>query len=68
VPEIQLIVVEDPEPNGPYGAKGFAEAGLLPTAPAITNAIFDATGARLKDLPATPDKILESLRQNQIRQ
>ncbi len=61
-PEVRTFVVEDPEPYGPFGAKGFAEAGLLPTAPAITNAIYDAVGVRITDLPATPKKVLEALR------
>ncbi len=61
MPEIQQMVVQDPEPEGPFGAKGFAEAGLLPTAPAIINAIYDAVGVRVKDLPATPEKVLDLL-------
>ena len=62
MPEIEQMVVQDPEPEGPFGAKGFAEAGLLPTAPAITNAIYDAVGVRVMDLPATPEKVLDLLR------
>lgn len=62
MPEIEQMVVQDPEPNGPFGAKGFAEAGLLPTAPAIINAIYDAVGVRVKDLPATPQKVLGLIR------
>jgi putative selenate reductase molybdopterin-binding subunit len=62
MPEVLEMVVEDPEPDGPFGAKGFAEAGLLPTAPAIANAIYDAVGVRVRDLPATPEKVLALLR------
>ncbi len=61
-PEMEIIVVEDPEPEGPYGAKGMSEVALVPTAPAITNAIFDAIGVRIHSLPARPEKILEGLR------
>jgi CO/xanthine dehydrogenase Mo-binding subunit len=62
IPEMEIIVVEDPEPEGPYGAKGMSEVALVPTAPAITNAIFDAVGVRIHSLPARPEKILEGLR------
>lgn len=61
-PVMELIVVEDPEPGGPYGAKGMSEVALVPTAAAITNAIFDAIGVRIDSLPAKPEKILAGLR------
>ncbi len=54
VPEIEVILVEDPEPAGPFGAKGVGEPALVPTAPAILAAIRDATGARIDRVPATP--------------
>ncbi len=60
-PEIETIIVEDPEPTGPYGAKGVGEPALIPTAPAILNAIYDAIGVRITNLPATPEKILAGL-------
>lgn len=60
-PEIVTIIVEDEEPSGPFGAKGIAEAAAIPTAPAIINAIRDAVGVRLRDLPATPMKLLDAL-------
>jgi len=65
VPEIELAIVEDPAPKGPFGAKGVSEAALLPTAPAIINAIYDAIGVRIRDLPATPVKILAALKAQQ---
>ena len=65
VPEIELAIVEDPAPKGPFGAKGVSEAALLPTAPAIINAIYDAVGVRIRDLPATPVKILAALKAQQ---
>ena len=57
VPEIQTLIVEVPDKHGPYGAKGLGEHVLVPTAPAILNAIRDATGAHLTRLPATPDRV-----------
>ncbi len=61
VPEIVSILVEDPSPVGPFGAKGIGEQALIPTAPAILNAIHDATGVWIHDLPATPERILAAL-------
>ncbi|HHV79604.1 MAG TPA: molybdopterin-dependent oxidoreductase [Firmicutes bacterium] len=61
VPPIESAIVEIPEPKGPFGAKGIGEPSLLPTAPAILNAIYDAVGVRIRDLPATPEKILAEL-------
>jgi len=60
-PNIIPIIVEDPDPNGPFGAKGMAEVSILPTAAAVVNAIYDAVGVRIYDLPAKPKKILEAL-------
>ena len=59
---IDLHFVETNEPTGPYGAKGIGEPGLVPTAPAIANAIADATGVWIHDLPITPEKLLAALR------
>jgi CO/xanthine dehydrogenase Mo-binding subunit len=61
VPEITAFVVEDPEPTGPFGAKGIGEPVLIPTAPAIVNAVHDATGVRIYDLPLTPERVLKAL-------
>jgi CO/xanthine dehydrogenase Mo-binding subunit len=58
IPEIQGIVVEVPEPDGPFGAKGIAEATVTPVAPAIANAIADAVGIRPHQLPMTPERVL----------
>lgn len=60
-PEITALLVEVPHPDGPLGAKGFAEAPSLAIAPAITNAIFDAVGVRITDLPATRRRVLEAI-------
>lgn len=61
VPPIDCILIEDPEPLGPFGAKGIGEPALVPTAPAILSAIHDATGARLHRVPALPHRVLEAL-------
>ncbi len=61
MPEIEVIIVEDHEPLGPYGAKGIGEPALIPTAPAILGAIRHATGVRLTRVPATPDRVLAAL-------
>ncbi len=53
---------ETDEHVGPYGAKGIGEPGLVPTAPAIANAIYDAIGVRIKELPITPERILDAIK------
>ena len=68
VPEIVTMIVERPEPTGPFGAKGVGECAPLPTAPAIVNAIQDAVGVRIRDLPATPEKILKALEEKTSRE
>lgn len=62
VPDVETIIVESGDACGPYGAKGIGEPAMIPTAPAIINAIEDAVGVRIKDLPATPEKILAALK------
>jgi CO/xanthine dehydrogenase Mo-binding subunit len=62
VPEVEVVMVEVPEPTGPFGAKGAGESTMVPVAPAILNAVADATGARVVDLPARPARVLEALR------
>jgi xanthine dehydrogenase molybdenum-binding subunit len=59
---IDLVFIETDDPSGPFGAKGVGEPGLVPTAPAIANAIYDAVGIRVRDLPITPEKVLAELR------
>jgi CO/xanthine dehydrogenase Mo-binding subunit len=61
VPPIECILIESPEPLGPYGAKGVGEPALVATAPAILSAIRDATGAQIAHLPALPHRVLEAL-------
>ena len=62
IPSIETILVEVPDPEGPFGAKGLGEHVLIPTAPAILNAIRHATGVSLRKVPATPTRIMEALR------
>jgi xanthine dehydrogenase molybdenum-binding subunit len=61
---IDLDFIETNDSYGPFGAKGVAEPGLVPTAPAIANAIFNAVGVRIRDLPITPEKILAALKKS----
>lgn len=61
VPPITVHLVEDPEPLGPCGAKGVGEPALIATAPAILNAICDATGVRITEVPVTPDRLRAAL-------
>ncbi|NQW11951.1 MAG: molybdopterin-dependent oxidoreductase [Alphaproteobacteria bacterium] len=61
MPEIECILIEDPEPLGPYGAKGIGEPALVPTAPAILGAIRHATGADIRRVPALPHRVLAAI-------
>src|SRR5438128_8098950 len=59
--DVKTILVEDPDPNGPFGAKEVGQGPLLPVAPAVVNAVYDAVGVRIDEVPVTPDKILKAL-------
>ncbi len=59
MPEVETIIVEPNESSGPFGAKGLAEGGLVPTAPAIANAIYNAVGVRIKKIPFTPERLFK---------
>jgi CO/xanthine dehydrogenase Mo-binding subunit len=67
VPKITSVIVEDPDPIGPLGVKGIGEPAMVPTIPAIMNAIYDAIGVRIMSLPATPEKVLGALREKRKR-
>lgn len=60
-PEIETILVETDDPEGPYGAKEAGQGPLLPVVPAVANAVYDAVGVRIHEVPITPDKILRAL-------
>ncbi len=57
IPPVESILIEDPSPIGPFGAKGIGEQAVIPTAPAILNALHDAIGIRVRKIPATPDRV-----------
>jgi CO/xanthine dehydrogenase Mo-binding subunit/CO/xanthine dehydrogenase FAD-binding subunit len=67
LPTIRTILVEGGDPKGPYGAKGVGELCITPPAPAIANAVYDAVGVRIRDLPITPDKVLTALAEKEGR-
>lgn len=67
IPEIEVILVEVPGFLGPMGAKGLGETAMLPPTPAIINAVSRAIGVRIREIPATPERILNALSQNKAR-
>jgi len=62
MPPIDIILVEDPAPAGPFGAKGVGEPGMVNITPSIANAIYDAVGVRIETMPLSPEKILAALK------
>lgn len=63
VPSMDVTLIEGPEPAGPFDAKSVGEIALIPAAPALLNAVYDATGIRFRELPLTPDVVLAALRE-----
>jgi xanthine dehydrogenase molybdopterin-binding subunit B len=61
MPEIFTDLIEHPDPNGPFGAKEVGQGPLLPIMPAVANAVYDAVGVRVDQVPITPEKILRAL-------
>jgi CO/xanthine dehydrogenase Mo-binding subunit len=57
IPPVESILIEDPSPIGPFGAKGIGEQAVIPTAPAILNALHDAIGIRVRKIPAAPHRV-----------
>jgi xanthine dehydrogenase molybdenum-binding subunit len=64
LPIIEPVLIERPDPIGPYGAKALGEPPLVPVAAAIANAVYDATGVRVRELPVTAEKVLRGLQSN----
>lgn len=62
MPNVKSIIVESNEPNGPFGAKEVGEGAILPTIPAILNAVYDATGVLIQELPLTPERVYLAIR------
>ncbi len=60
--DVVTYLIEDPDPNGPFGAKEVGQGPLLPVAPAIANAVYDAVGVRIDEVPITPEKVLRALK------
>jgi CO/xanthine dehydrogenase Mo-binding subunit len=67
MPEIEVILVEVPSQYGPYGVKGLGEAAMLPSTPAIINAVSRAIGTRIRSIPATPESILAAIQGRSFR-
>ena len=65
MPNVDPVIVESNEPNGPYGAKEVGEGAIMPTIPAILNAIYDATGIRIKELPCSSERLFMKLKASQ---
>ncbi len=61
MPPVTTYLIEDPDPNAPFGAKEVGQGPLLPIMPAIANAVYDAVGVRIDEVPITPDKVLRAL-------
>lgn len=60
--DVETYLIEDPDPNGPYGAKEVGQGPLLPVPPAVANAVYDAVGVRIDEVPITPEKVMRALR------
>ncbi|MGQ0761836.1 MAG: xanthine dehydrogenase family protein molybdopterin-binding subunit [Acidobacteriota bacterium] len=61
--DVKTYLIEDPDPNGPFGAKEVGQGPLLPVPPAVANAVYNAVGVRIDEVPLTPEKVLKALRE-----
>jgi 4-hydroxybenzoyl-CoA reductase subunit alpha len=62
MPPIDTFIIRDPDPNGPFGAKEVGQGPLLPIMPGVANAVYDAVGVRVDEIPVTPDKVLKAMK------
>ncbi|HMI00699.1 MAG TPA: molybdopterin cofactor-binding domain-containing protein [Bradyrhizobium sp.] len=63
--DVVTYLIEDPDPNGPFGAKEVGQGPLLPVMPAVANAVYDAVGVRVDEVPITPEKVLKAIRKKE---
>ena len=63
MPHLDSIIIESNEPNGAYGANEVGEGAIMPVIPSILNAVYDAVGVRIKELPVTPERIIAALKE-----
>jgi 4-hydroxybenzoyl-CoA reductase subunit alpha len=61
--DVKTYLIEDPDPNGPYGAKEVGQGPLLPVPPAVANAVYNAVGVRIDEVPITPEKVMRALKE-----
>ena len=61
MPDVETWLIEDPDPNGPFGAKEAGQGPLLPIMPAVANAVYDAVGVRVDEVPVTPEKVFDAM-------
>ena len=61
MPPVETFIIRDPDPNGPFGAKEVGQGPLLPIMPAVANAVFDAVGVRVDEIPVSPEKVFAAL-------
>jgi 4-hydroxybenzoyl-CoA reductase alpha subunit len=66
MPNVTAVLVESNEPYGPYGAKEVGEGAIMPTIPAILNALYDATGVRFTELPLTPERVYKAIKEKKL--
>jgi 4-hydroxybenzoyl-CoA reductase subunit alpha len=65
MPNVDAIIVESNEPNGPFGAKEVGEGAIMPTIPAILNAVYDAVGVKISELPLTPERVFMAIQEKE---